>query len=457
LRHNYTTPVLVFRLKSLIYASFAVFITANLTSCEVFRSSQDSPVSDTTAVVSPPVDYAPPVPIFDQLLDENIRTVQFHRTGVPNTYPILELNSGQQLTLQFDKLGLYDMPSYQYTIVHCDRDWMPSTILQSDYLEGLYTDYVNVASFSTNTYVKYAHYVVNFPTQQMRPKISGNYILKLYVDDPDKPVLTRRFYVYENTAFVGAEIHRATYPQYSKTHQELDFTVNTNELSIHDPFRDISVVLKQNWRFDNEIRDLRPTYVNDKSLIYNYEEGNLFEAGNEYRALDIRDFNYKGAGVRFFKLDSIYITTLLTDEDRSYNTYTYYPDQDGNYVITTRNGQDASRDADYTLVKFKLRPAYSEEQNVYIFGALSNWSLDPRFRMNYDQQEHIYSCEVLLKQGYIDYQYVVVDKQGNANPSTFEGSHWETENSYSVFVYYRPQSGLGDRLVGYMKVNTALK
>jgi hypothetical protein len=277
------------------------------------------------------------------------------------------------------------------------------------------------------------------------------------VDDPDQPVLIRRFYVYENTALVGAQVHRATYPQYSSTHQELDFTVNTTDLNIFDPFQDISVVLRQNWRPDNEIRDLRPTYVNDKMLIYNYEEGNLFEGGNEFRAFDTRDFHYKGAGVRLFKLDSIYTTTLLTDEDRSYNVYTYYPDLDGSYVITTRDGHDANRDADYTLVKFSLRPAYSEEQNVYIYGALSDWMLDPRFKMKYDPRDHLYTCEALLKQGYTDYEYVVVDKQGYMSAATFEGNHWETINSYNIFVYYRPQNGLGDRLVGYTKVDTGVK
>jgi hypothetical protein len=216
-------------------------------------------------------------------------------------------------------------------------------------------------------------------------------------------------------------------------------------------------VLRQNWRHDNEIRDLKPTYVNDKSLIYNYEEGNLFEAGNEFRAFDTRDFHYKGTGVRLFKLDSIYYTTLLTDEDRSYNTYTSYPDLDGAYVITTKNGQDANRDADYTMVRFALRPAYSEVQDVYIFGSISDWALDPHLHMQYDQSSRLYTCNALLKQGYYDYQYVVVDKNGYVNPATFEGNHWETENSYSVFVYYRPQSGLGDRLVGYTKLNTALK
>jgi hypothetical protein len=389
--------------------------------------------------------------------DETIRTIQFSKTGVANTYPVLELGAGQQLTLQFDKLGMYNMPSYQFTVIHCDRNWKPSQLLQSDYLDGLYNDYVNVASFCTNTYVKYAHYVVNFPTQSIRPKISGNYILKLFIDDPSKPVITRRFYVYENRASVGANVHRATYPQYNQTHQEIDFTVNTNDLTIFDPFKDISVVLRQNWRNDNEIRQLKPMYVNDKSLIYNYEEGNLFEAGNEFRAVDTRDFYYKGKGVRMFKLDSIWRTIMLTDEDRSYNAYTFYPDLDGAYVITTRNGQDASRDADYTLVKFSLRPAYTDIQDVYIYGAISDWALDPHLRMTYDQSLRLYTCEALLKQGYYDYQYVVVDKDGYISPATFEGNHWETINSYSVFVYYRPQSGLGDRLVGYTKLNTALK
>ncbi|RYD80455.1 MAG: DUF5103 domain-containing protein [Sphingobacteriales bacterium] len=399
---------------------------------------------------------AVPEQMFEFVRDNSIRTVQFHKMGLINSYPIMDLTSGERLTLEFDILGTGQSKSLQYTFVHCDADWNRSNILQSDYIAGLFSDNILSYSFSTSTFYKYTHYRVDLPSEDIRPKISGNYMLIVYENDIEQPIIARKFYVYDRQVAVTADVHRATYAKYRDSHQEIDFTINTQDLTPVDAFNDIKVVLKKNWNTITEIRDLKPTYVNDKGLVYNYEEGNLFEAGNEYRAFDTRDVRYKGIGIKTYIRDSIYHAILFTDEDRSYKQYSTYIDQNGNYTITTRNGIDASTDADYIDVNFKLKPSYSEEQKTYIYGALTNWQIDERFRMNYNVRDG-YTCNVLLKQGYYDYEYVVVNENGEFVPAVFEGNHWETENNYTIFVYYKPRNLLGDRLVGVYLLNTTVK
>jgi hypothetical protein len=290
----------------------------------------------------------------------------------------------------------------------------------------------------------------------MKPKVSGNYMMMIYTDDPEKPVISRKFYVYEKAADLSGMVQRATIPQYRDIKQEVNFTVNYSNLIVNDPFQDIKVVVRQNWRQDNEITDLKPKFVNDRSLVYEYQEENLFDAGNEFRPFDTRDFLFKGIGVRLFIKDTIYQTKLDKDEDRSYAAYSSYVDQNGGYTITTRDGTDASTDADYTYVTFQLNPAYSDEpKDIYVFGALTNWQLDKRFKLT-PNRKGVYECTALLKQGYYDYEYVVVDKDGKIDASTFEGNHWETENDYTIFVYYHPVGGLGDRLIAVQKLNTTV-
>ncbi|MBO4578356.1 MAG: DUF5103 domain-containing protein, partial [Paludibacteraceae bacterium] len=54
-----------------------------------------------------------------------------------------------------------------------------------------------------------------------------------------------------------------------------------------------------------------------------------------------------------------------------------------------------------------------------------------------------------VKQGGYDYQYWFVPK--GAKQATLlrtEGSHWETRNEYTVFVYYCPFAARYTRLVG---------
>ncbi len=391
--------------------------------------------------------------------DPNIHTVLFSRggSGQSNTYPIIQIGSKDNVMLSWDVLGTGAAITYQFTIVHCEADWHKSQMLQSDYIRGLNSDYVPNAVFSSATYVKYAHYSVNFPTSNIRPKVSGNYVLVIYVDDPDKPVLVRRFYVYEKLVNIGGTAQRATDPQSRDTKHEINFTINTGTLTLMDPLNDIKTVIRQNWRWDNEITNLKPTYVNNNSLIYDYQEGNLFDAGNEFRMFDDRDLRYRGVGVRSFTLDSLYHVNLYPDEDRSYTVYTSTIDQDGNYVIVDPTDADASAIADYTDVHFKLSPAYTDDgggSEIYVFGALSDWQLEKRFKLEYSARFG-YECNVLLKQGVYDYEYVKV-KDGKIDPSEFEGNHWETENNYTVFVYYHPPSGLCDLLVGTLRLNTGI-
>jgi len=391
--------------------------------------------------------------------DPNIHTVLFSRggSGQSNTYPIIQLGSKDNVMLSWDVLGAGPGITYQFTIVHCEWDWHKSQMLPSDYIRGLNSDYAPNALFSSATYVKYAHYSINFPTSNIRPRVSGNYVLVVFVDDPDKPVLVRRFYVYEKLVNIGGTAQRATDPQSRDTKHEINFTINTGTLALMDPLNDIKTVIRQNWRWDNEITNLKPTYVNNNSLIYDYQEGNLFDAGNEFRMFDDRDLRYRGVGVRSFSLDSFYHVYLYPDEDRSYTVYTSVIDQDGNYVIVDPTDADASTIADYTDVHFKLSPAYTDDgggSEIYVFGALSDWQVEKRFKLEYSARFG-YECAVLLKQGVYDYEYVKV-KDGKIDPSEFEGNHWETENNYTVFVYYHPPSGLCDLLIGTLRLNTGL-
>jgi hypothetical protein len=75
--------------------------------------------------------------------------------------------------------------------------------------------------------------------------------------------------------------------------------------------------------------------------------------------------------------------------------------------------------------------------------------------MRYDSEKRQYECSMLLKQGWYDYQYVFV-KDGEDTPVTgpFEGNHYETENDYSILVYYRNPRERYDRVIGSATANT---
>lgn len=78
-------------------------------------------------------------------------------------------------------------------------------------------------------------------------------------------------------------------------------------------------------------------------------------------------------------------------------------------------------------------------------------------RMKYDAEHKGYYTSLYLKQGGYNYMYYTIqtheafmssNSAAEASTLMLEGSHWQTQNEYRVFVYYRPFGGRYDRLVG---------
>ena len=77
--------------------------------------------------------------------------------------------------------------------------------------------------------------------------------------------------------------------------------------------------------------------------------------------------------------------------------------------------------------------------------------------MTYNKQKGLYEADILLKQGFYDYQYAELQADGTVSLTEYEGSHFETENNYIIFVYYTSLDLQADRLVGYNILNSGLR
>lgn len=105
--------------------------------------------------------------------------------------------------------------------------------------------------------------------------------------------------------------------------------------------------------------------------------------------------------------------------------------------------------SNYAFVNFSLS-SKPIDGDVYVAGAFNYWNTDDENRMTYDSARQQYNARILLKQGWYDYQYLVRSR-GNYPPYFLEGSHFETENIYEIFVYYRPFQPKADLLIGYLR------
>lgn len=391
--------------------------------------------------------------------NENIKTVLMHREGFELTNPVLELNQEAPLIFKFDDFS-DEAKNYFYTVIHCDADWNESYISQAEYIDGFAENPLDDYVLSFNTTFSYANYQLLLPNENIRFRASGNYVLVVYEEnDKEKIVITQRFYVVENKVEIEGTVRRATLDAFKGENQEIDFTIYHDDVVIENPLEDVKVVIMQNNRWDNAIRDLKPLFIRDKRLVYDYNRENVFEAGNEFRYFDIRTNRIPGENVLSTDFHRPYYhKTLMTDEVRANKKFFQYQEMNGKYVVESqdREVQDFDTECDYVFTHFSL-PLESIllGGSVNVFGALTGWNANKSNEMTWNFKTSQYELTLLLKQGYYNFQYVYVE-QGSlvADNKNIEGSFWEAENDYQIFVYYKSFSGRYDRLVGYRILNS---
>jgi hypothetical protein len=396
----------------------------------------------------------------NHIFDPRIKTVQLFKDGWNLSYPIIKLN-GEKLALNFDLLA--DQPeTYYYKIVHCDKDWNKSDIFPNDYMNGFAENPVEDYTNSFNTTIKYIHYKLIFPNDRVSIKLSGNYILKIYPSDkPDEPSIIQRFIVTEDVVKVSVTAHRPQMTKDNNTHQQVDFVVNYTGLALNDPYRNVSAFILQNGRWNNAKRNLKPDFYGDNELKYNsLSDKNIFMGGNEFRYFDIKSIRYQTEYVK--RIDYAvpnYNVYLYPSENRESKPYFYWQDFNGKYYIAFQEGHKPDIESDYVYVYFTL-PSYQEIRGgkMYVSGSLNNWTFDKNNMMTYNPVNKAYECNMLLKQGWYNYEYVFLkDGETNGTASLFEGSHYETENDYVVLIYYRNPRDRYDRVIGAAIANTLNK
>lgn len=396
--------------------------------------------------------YTSDAQITDSIYKNNITTVRLYNAGNPLTFPVIAMNGRDQLELHFDDLDA-DIKSYYYTYRLCNSDWTPANIGQFDYLKGFTQIRISNYRFSSIAYTRYTHYQALLPERNSYPTRSGNYILKVYLDgDTSKTVFTKRMMVVNNSATIAARVVQPFTPEYFRTHQKLQFTVDIKTLNNFNAAQQIKVMVLQNYRWDNAIVNLKPAFIRGTVLEFNSESSGIFPGGKEWRWLDIRDFRLQSDRVLTADYNKNSTDIFLKpDGPRAEQRYVYFRDNNGMSIIEAIRGINSLWEADYATVYFSFVPpngnAYPNK-DVYLFGQLTNYNFTDSLKMKFNAEKGKYETHLFMKQGYYDYTYVGVDKNNPAIKSEFDGNYYETENLYTILVYYSPFGSRADELIG---------
>jgi len=398
----------------------------------------------------------------DAVYSPRIKTVLLYPVGNQLAMPVIQLGAVGALELHFDDLDA-NVKYYSYTYQLCNADWTPAMLSQFDFIRGFSQQRLTTYRLSSVAYTRYTHYQATLPEQNCVPIRSGNYILKVFLNgDTTKLIFTKRMMVVKEASAISAQIQQPFNGQIFRTHQKLQFKVALNEqLNVVNQFQQIHVVIMQNNRWDNAVTNIRPSFFSRNTLEYNTENDAVFPAGKEWRWLDIRSFRFQSDRIQSAKYSTAATDIIVKpDADRSPQRFNFFRDNNGMFTIETTENVNPMWQTDYATVHFSFVPANKStfpDKDVFMVGQLTGYNLDDSAKMIYNTATGAYERSLFLKQGYYDYCYATIDHNDKKRIPSFEfteGNYWETENNYTILVYYRQLAGRADELVGIATVNS---
>lgn len=390
---------------------------------------------------------------------DDIHSVKITQQNFELARPIIALNSNDVLNIAFDEInGVGEI--YNYRLIYCNADWSTSELSYFDYIEGYNDLSIAFMQNSMSTKIPYVHYRIDFPNAQMRPKLSGNYLLRVYGDDPEDPAFQLRIYVVENLLTTTSTINYTRETGKYPTHHQIDVQVNVKNFSIADIATQCKLAIVQNNRQDRILQVNRPLY--DDDLVLRYENNNqMLPAGNEFREFDIRVIKTLGRNIAHIEsLTDGYEVQVQKDPVRTYGAYTNLTDINGQYVIGMYENISPDTDAEYCDVYFNLDLATPlPNGKIYVLGDFNFFETDPLYELKYDMRKNRYIGHALLKQGYYNYTYVFVPNNNSTthDESMTEGNFKDTDNEYQIYFYYRDFNGRYDRIISYSNISSTWK
>lgn len=386
------------------------------------------------------------------IIDPNVHSLRVAPESNPYLPPVLVLGADDRIVVNFDYID-YDVHYLRYSLLHCDAQWTPSQLQESEYVDGF--NYADIDDYmqSESTFTHYYNYNFVLPNENMNFTRSGNYVLRVYEqDDPDKVLFQTRFMVVEPKVTIFTDVTTLTDATYNDEHQQLSINLKYKPGTIADPYGELATVVMQNTRTDNAVVLRRPMSAAVGMVTYEHQPELIFEAGNEYRrfeTVNIHSINMGVAEIDYVK--PFYHAYLYTDQPRRDVQYLYDQTQFGHFTIRNAEGNSSAVDADYLVTHFSLNTAGPlVGGNIFLEGEFTHGLPATDRLMKYDASTGCYVNDLLLKQGAYNYQYLWVPEGSRiAQTNVIDGDKFQTVNQYIILVYHRPSGGRYDELIGY--------
>lgn len=384
-----------------------------------------------------------------------IKTIQVYLNDNQLDFPVMRMGADDHVVVSFDWMS-HDFKHLAYRVKYCNADWSLSELEEMEYMEGLNEVVLEDPVISMNTTFDYSHYEFSLPNDDVQLTLPGNYAVQVYdTDDPSAILMTACFSQQDAKVSIAGTVDANSVYGVKREYQHLSFEL-FNKSGFAALPEELTVVVRQNGRHDNELFGIKPTYIKPESLVFDDERLLSFEAGREFKVADFSHrYRYSGRIERISFHRPYYHVEMLPGKLETGRNILLEHDVNGGFKV---NQQDvwSNAEIDYSVVHF----TYPKEEpwldgSLYVSGWFNDGRLNEANRMTYNFERHQYELDVILKNGGYNFQYLFVPAGSKVGyPSRADGSIWETGNEYQIYVYYRPLGSNYDRLIGFERVQT---
>ena len=380
-----------------------------------------------------------------------IKSLQVYSNNNITELPIIRIGSRDKLHIEFDIDSEHE-PGLSIIFKFCNDNWEPyeNALLENMGENTLYSTNTDVLPSTTDG----ANYFVKetFPKQDVSFPFSGKWMFFI-TDNYDESIVYEwgKFYVVEELLPLKTDIiewrREGSISGNSALDRVYNLKVNFEIPDSLDPFRIKHIEIVKNNETSYPELILKDSFIENRGYEWDGTKKFQFvirdlEPGSEYRQVNLKDHNRHQLPVARAHYDGIEYSRFYKMNRRDFN---------GGFKLMNKNNQYS----DYLISTFEFKPHEKIDDNIYIVGSFTNWEVLPWFKL--ENKKDIYSISLELKRGIYDYKYVTgIDDDEvveNIDWNLFEGNFWETQNIYSIFLYYRsPERGEYDKIIGYKRI-----
>ncbi len=373
----------------------------------------------------------------------DIRTIQLYREQDEAARPIVGIQSGQQLTLEFDVLAPGGRPLSVY-FYHMNRYWEQDYLQPVEYLTSFQSDNLNDYQISLGTEVPYVHYTYRFPNNNIQFRMSGNYMLRVTEQGDEQAILFEEpFLLTEQSAEVQFGVQ-------SVLGEGTGTLIGQPVLRFQPPTDlsanvfDFHACFVRNMQFSGARCPDQSRLDEPPFMQFYLERYAGFEPLSNYHVLDLSRLE-TGSQIIRVEYGTSPFQAKLTRDQADLGSLLDNVQQYEQPVVTAavQALDDADTRGEYVDVQFSLAPPDEIPYGggVLLTGSFNGWRLDPAYQLAWNDTTKQYEGTALIKQGIYEYQYRQIGarrrSQGVFNPPTL----------YTALLYFYDPARNTDRLL----------